>query len=45
MKGYRTGVCKQILEMESCAVYLHSYGHAINWACQDTIHDIKDTHI
>ena len=41
MRGCRTGVAKQIADMEPCAIFLHCYGHALNLACQDTIRNIK----
>ncbi len=41
MRGCRTGVAKQIADMEPRAIFLHCYGHALNFACQDNIHSIK----
>ena len=41
MRGCRTGVAKQITDMEPRAIFLHCYGHALNLACQDTIRSIK----
>ncbi len=41
MRGCRTGVAKQIADMEPHAIFLHCYGHALNLACQDTIRSIK----
>ena len=41
MRGCRTGVAKQITDMEPRAIVLHCYGHALNLACQDTIRSTK----
>ena len=40
-EGCRTGVAKQISDMEPHTIFLHCYGHALNLACQDTIRSIK----
>ena len=31
----------QILKEEPRAIYTHCYGHALNLACQDTVHSVK----
>ena len=36
MSGPRSGVAKQIRDLESRAVYTHCYGHSLNLACMDT---------
>ena len=41
MSGPRSGVAKQILDLESRAVYTHCYGHSLNLACMDTIKSSK----
>lgn len=41
MRGCRSGVATQILKDEPCAIYTHCYGHALNLACQDSIHSIN----
>ena len=39
--GRRKGVAKQILTEEPRALHTHCYGHALNFACQDMIRDVK----
>ena len=41
MSGPRSGVAKQIRDLESRAVYTHCYGHSLNLACMDTIKSSK----
>ena len=41
MSGPRSGVAKQIRDLESRAVYTHFYGHSLNLACMDTIKSSK----
>ena len=41
MSGPRSGVAKQICDLESRAVYTHCYGHSLNLACMDTIKSSK----
>lgn len=41
MRGNISGVATQILHDEPRAIYTHCYGHALNLACQDTIHSVK----
>ena len=41
MRSARSGVAKQIRDMEERAIYTHCYGHALNLACSDTIKTIK----
>ena len=41
MSGPRSGVAKQICNLESRAVYTHCYGHSLNLACMDTIKSSK----
>ena len=41
MSGPRSGVVKQIRDLESRAVYTHCYGHSLNLACMDTIKSSK----
>ena len=37
MRGMRSGVAKQILDIESRALYTHCYGHSINLAVNDAL--------
>ena len=41
MSGPRSGVAKQIRDLESRAVYTHCYSHSLNLACMDTIKSSK----
>ena len=41
MSGPRSGVAKQIRDLESRAVYTHCYGHSLNLASMDTIKSSK----
>ena len=41
ISGPRSGVAKQIRDLESRAVYTHCYGHSLNLACMDTIKSSK----
>ena len=41
MSGPRSGVAKQIRDLESRAVYTHCYGHSLNLAYMDTIKSSK----
>ena len=41
MSGIRTGVAKQILDVEPCALYTHCYGHSLNLAASDTLQKCK----
>ena len=41
MSGPRSGVAKQIRDLESRAVYTHCYGHSLNLACMNTIKSSK----
>ena len=41
MRSARSGVAKQIRDMEESAIYTHCYGHALNLACSDTIKTMK----
>ena len=41
MSGPRSGVAKQIRDLESRAVYTHCYGNSLNLACMDTIKSSK----
>lgn len=41
MKGAKSGVAKQICDLESRAVYTHCYGHSLNLAASDTLKDSK----
>ena len=41
MAGLRSGVAKQIQDVEPRAVYTHCYGHSLNLACADTIKTCK----
>ena len=41
MSGPRSGVAKQIRDLESRAVYTHCYGHSLNLACMYTIKSSK----
>ena len=44
MRGARSGVAKQILDLERRAVYTHCYGHSINLAVNDAMKLCKITH-
>ena len=41
MSGGRSGVAKQIMDLEHKALYTHCYGHALNLAAQDAIKHSK----
>lgn len=41
MSGCRSGIAKQITDIESRALYTHCYGHSLNLAVGDTIKAIK----
>ena len=41
MKGAKSGVAKQIRDLESRAVYTHCYGHSLNLAASDTLKESK----
>ena len=41
MSGIRTGVAKQILDVEPRALYTHCYGHSLNLAASDTLQKCK----
>lgn len=43
MSGPRSGVAKQLLDEEPCALYLHCHGHALNLAAGDAIKNCKVT--
>ena len=41
MSGAKTGVAKQISDIESRAIFTHCYGHTLNLACSDTVKGCK----
>lgn len=41
MSGCRSGIAKQITDLESRALYTHCYGHSLNLAVGDTVKRIK----
>lgn len=41
MKGAKSGVAKQINDLETRAVYTHCYGHSLNLAASDTLKESK----
>ncbi len=41
MSGCRSGIAKQITDIESRAIYTHCYGHSLNLAVGDTVKTIK----
>ena len=41
MSGRKSGVAKQIMDLEHRALYTHCYGHALNLAVGDSIKNIK----
>ena len=41
MRGARTGVAKQLQEIEPRAIYLHCYGHSLNLAVSDVFQHCK----
>ena len=41
MKDHKKGVATQILQEEGRALYTHCYGHSLNLAIADTVHEIK----
>ena len=41
MSGMRTGIAKQISDLEPRAIYTHCYGHALNLATGDTLKQSK----
>ena len=41
MSGAKTGVAKQISDIESCAIFTHCYGHTLNLACSDAVKGCK----
>lgn len=41
MSGHRSGIAKQITDLESRALYTHCYGHSLNLAVGDTVKSIK----
>ena len=43
MSGPRSGIAKQLLDEEPCALYLHCHGHALNLAAGDAIKNCKVT--
>ena len=43
VSGPRSGVAKQLLDEEPCALHLHCHGHALNLAAGDAIKNCKVT--
>ena len=41
MRSVRSGVAKQIRDMEERVIYTNCYGHALDLACSDTMKTIK----
>ena len=41
MSGIRSGVAKQIADIEPRAIFTHCYGHALNLAVADTVKQSK----
>ena len=41
MSGAKTGVAKQISDIESRAIFTHCYGHTLNLACSDVVKGCK----
>ena len=41
MSGAKTGVAKQISDIESRAIFTHCYGHTLNLACSDAVKGCK----